>query len=409
MQDKELYQHILGLASPWSVDSVKLDLDASEIVVKVDHPRGTKFCCPECKNELACFDHGEERRWRHLDSCQFKTILCAKVPRVKCPEHGVKTVSVPWAEGSSRFTILFERFAIDLLQVTQNVKGAMKILNIKWDATWHILERAVARGKARKEPSPLRRIGIDEKAFRKGHSYLSMIYDLDNSTVEAISEGNDTAAAIACFSQLSSEQIESVEAIAMDMSAAYVKATKQVIPLAENKIVHDRFHVMQLANKAVDKIRKQEHRELLKDGDKRLSGTKYAWLRSFENQSIEQEARFDEIFDHTLQTSKAWCHKETLRELWSQPDAPTATKFFKDWYRSVIHTRLEPMKAVARTIKERLQNVVSYCTHGVTNAVAEGMNSKIMSIKRRVGGFRNVQNFKTAIFFYCGGLDLYPR
>jgi transposase len=321
----------------------------------------------------------------------------------------VKTVRVPWAEGNSRFTILFERFAIDLLQETQNVKGAMKILNLKWDATWHILNRAVNRGKARKECTLLPRIGIDEKAFKKGQSYLTMIYDLDSSTVVAISEGNDTNAGIACFSQLSGEQIASVEAVAMDMSAAYVKAAKQVIPLAEEKIVHDRFHVMQMANKAVDKVRKQEHRSLLEKGDKRLSGTKYVWLRSAVNQSIEQEARFDEIYDHTLATSKAWCQKETLRELWHQTSASAASKYFKDWYRSVIHTRLEPMKAVARAIKERLQNVVSFCTHRVTNAVAEGMNSKIMSIKRRVGGFRNIENFKTAIFFYCGGLDLYPR
>jgi transposase len=409
MQDKELYQQILGLASPWTVECVKLDVEASEILVKVEHPRGTKFCCPQCDKLLPCYDHGEERRWRHLDSCQFKTILSAKVPRVNCPEHGVKTVSVPWAEGSSRFTILFERFAIDLLQETQNVKGSMKILSLKWDATWGILERAVERGKLRKEASPLPRIGIDEKAFKKGHSYLSLIYDLDNSTVEAISEGNDTNAAVACFSQLTEGQIASVEAIAMDMSSAYVKAAKQVIPLAESKIVHDRFHVMQLVNKAVDKVRKKEHRSLLSEGDKRLSGTKYVWLRSFENQTIQQEARFNEIYDHTLETSKAWCQKETLRDLWSQTDASTAIKFFKEWYRSVIHTKLEPMKAVARTIKDRLDNVVSYCTHGITNSVAEGMNSKIMSIKRRVGGFRNVENFKTAIFFYCGGLDLYPR
>jgi len=409
LQDKELYQHILGLASPWKVESVKLDIEAGEISVHVDHPRGVKFACPNCSKELSCFDHGEERRWRHLDSCQFKTILVAKVPRVQCPEHGVKSVAVPWAEANSRFTILFERFAIDLLQETQNVKGAMNILRIKWDATWNILQRAVARGKGRKEALPIPHIGIDEKAFKKGQSYLSMIYDLEKSTVEAISEGNDTAAGIACFSKLSKGQIESVKAIAMDMSAAYVKAAKQVIPLAEEKIVHDRFHVMQLASKAVDKVRKQEHKQLSENGDKRLAGTKYVWLRSFENQSEQQEARFNEIYDHTLNTAKAWCQKETLRELWNQPDIATATHFFKDWYRSVIHTKLEPMKALARTLKERLQNVVSYCKLGITNAVAEGMNSKIMAIKRRVGGFRNIENFKTAIFFYCGGLDLYPR
>jgi transposase len=101
-----------------------------------------------------------------------------------------------------------------------------------------------------------------------------------------------------------------------------------------------------------------------------------------------------------------WCQKETLRDLWSQTDAPTAIKFFKEWCRSLIHTKLEPMKAVAWTIKERLGNVVSYCTHRITNSVAERMNGKIMSMKCRVGGFRNVESFKTAIFFYCGGLDL---
>lgn len=125
---------------------------------------------------------------------------------------------VPWAEPHSRFTLLFERFAIDLLLATQTVKNAMTILRLKWDATWHIIEKAVERGKARKQPFPLPRIGIDEKAFAKGQDYVSMIYDLDNSTVEAISDGHDTEAAMACFSQLSESQIQSVEAIAMDMS-----------------------------------------------------------------------------------------------------------------------------------------------------------------------------------------------
>ena len=330
-------------------------------------------------------------------------------PRVKCPEHGVKQVSVPWAEKSSRFTLLFERFAIDLLLATQTVKGAMGILRISWDQTWHILTRAVKRGQAKKVAKLMPRIGIDEKAFKKGQSYMTMIYDLDNSTVEAISEGNNTDSGNACFSQLSEEQIGAVEAIAMDMSAAYVRATKQSIPLAEEKIVHDRFHVMKLVNEAVDKVRKQEHRELSIEGDKRLAKTKYVWLKSQENLTDKQQEMFDAAFRLSLNTGKAWGYKEHLRGLWENETATDATTFFKDWYRRVIHTKLKPMKKVAKTIKDRLPNVVSYCTHKITNAVAEGMNSKIMSIKRRVGGYRNPQNFKIAIYFYCGGLDLYPQ
>jgi transposase len=409
MQDRELYQQILGLKNPWTVSQVNLSIERQQVDVFVEHPSGTKFCCPECDEMLPCYDHTAEREWRHLDSCQFKTILHARIPRVECPTHGVKQVAVSWAEKGSRFTVMFERFAIQVLLATQNVKGAMSILRTKWDQTWSIVERAVARGQARKEDLPLPHVGIDEKAFLKGQNYITLVYDLDHSTVEAISDGNDTEAGFKALSELSESQLQSIEAIAMDMSPAYVKAAKQAIPLAESKIVHDRFHIMQMATKAVDKVRRTEHRELHKEGDDRLSQTKYIWLSSQENLNDKQQAKFDEAFTMQLKTGKAWAFKEMLRDLWDQDSAATATNFFKEWYKRVIHTRLEPMKSVARSIKERLVNVVSYCTHHITNGVAEGINSKIMSIKRRVGGFRNRQNFKTAIFFYCGGLDLYPQ
>ena len=409
MQDKELYQQILGLSSPWAVADVQLDLEAQEIRVRVEHPRGAKFRCCECESECPIHDHADERRWRHLDSCQFKTVLIATPPRVKCPTHGVKNAVLPWAEKGSRFTMLFERFAIDVLLACQTVKGAQGILRTSWDETWHILKKAVARGKARKTDNVMPRIGIDEKAFRKGQSYITMIYDLDNSTVEAISDGNNTESGNQCFSQLSQGQLDGVQAIAMDMSAAFVKSAKANIPLAENKIVHDRFHVMKLATEAVDKVRRGEHRKLSAEGDDRLSRSRYLWLTGQENLTDAQRERFEAIYSQELETGKAWAYKEMLGDLWHHDDAASATVFFKDWYKRVIHTKLTPLKKVAQTIRDRLVNVVSYCTHGITNAVAEGMNSKIMSIKRRVGGYRNRENFKTAIYFHCGGLDLYPR
>ena len=166
---------------------------------------------------------------------------------------------------------------------------------------------------------------------------------------------------------------------------------------------------MQLATKAVDAVRRGEHRELKAAGDNRLAKTRYLWLTNEENLTVKQTDHLAAVFHSTLNTGKAWGYKELLRDLWNQPAAAAATVYFKKWYRSVIHTKLAPMKTLARTIKQRLDNVVSYCTHFITNSVAEGMNSKIMSIKRRVGGYRNRENFKSAIFFHCGGLDLYPR
>jgi len=409
VQEKDFYQQILGLESPWFVADVKLDTANQQVDIRVEHAEGTRFCCPECQKQLACYDHTPSRKWRHLDTMQFKTMLNAAVPRVKCPEHGVKQANVPWAGKNSRFTLLFERFSIDVLLATQNVKGAQSILRTGWEQTWNIIRRAVERGKLRKQDLPMPRVGIDEKSFAKGQSYFTLLYDLDRSTVEVISEGHDTKAADACFSQLSPSQIGSIEAIAMDMSAAYVKSAIANIPLAEEKIVHDRFHVMKLVTEAVDKVRRQEHRELKNDNDTRLTGTKFLWIKSQENLTEKQQALFDEIYTQQLQTGKAWAYKEMLRDLWHHATASEATAYFDHWYRSVIHTKLAPLKKVARTIKERLANVVSYCTHGITNAVAEGINSKIQAIKRRVGGYRNTENYKTAIFFYCGGLDLYPH
>lgn len=409
MQEREFYQQILGLSSPWKVVDVTLNMPEQRVDVYVEHPEGTKFCCPECDKELGCFDHAQPRKWRHLDTMQLQTHLHAAIPRVKCPEHGVKNVEVPWAQKNCRFTLLFERFAIDVLLRTQNVKGARELLKTGWEQTWNIVRRAVERGRSRKTAQALPYVGIDEKSFAKGHSYLTLLYDLEKSTVEAISEGRDTRAANDCFSQLSQAQIESVEAVAMDMSSAFVRSAHENLPMAETKIVHDRFHVMKLATEAVDKIRRAEHRELLGRQDDRLKQTKYLWLTSQENLNEKQQKKFDEVFAQKLKTSHAWYYKELLRELWSQSSVKDATSFFQRWYRSVIHTKLTPMKQVAKAIKSRLKNVVSYCDHPITNAVAEGINSKVQSIKRRVGGFRNQENYKTAIYFYCGGLDLYPR
>jgi transposase len=260
---------------------------------------------------------------------------------------------VPWAAKSSWFTILFERFAIDVLVATQTVTSAMSILRTKWDVACSIVVRAVARGKERSES-----LCLDwGSTSLKVQSYITLLYDLDNSTVGAISDGNDTGSGIACLSQLSEAQIQSVVAIALDRSAAYVKAAKHVIPLAENQIVNDRSHVMQMATKAVDKVRLREHCQHMTDGDDSLSKTKYVWLTAFENLTEKQQMLFDAAYARQLQTGKAWAYKEMLRDLWGLNTAASATTFFNDWYRRVIHTKLEPMTPChnpSRSVSETL-------------------------------------------------------
>jgi transposase len=407
MESKELYRQLLGLSEPWTVERVELDVARERVEVYVDHASGTRFACPECARELAAYDHLAERVWRHLDSCQFLTYLHASPPRVSCPEHGVHQVKLPWAEAGSRFTHLFEVLAIDVLQAA-NVKRAAQILRITWDQAWHLMERAVLRGRAAKGHDLPRQLGVDEKAIAKGHQYMTLVCDLQQASVEYIGEDRKEESLTAYFAAFDQEQRAQIEAISLDMWPAYINACNAQVPGAEDKMVFDRFHIMQHVSQGVDRVRKQEHKALLQHGDETLSRSKYLWLYSAENVPAAAQERFAQIRDSNLKTARAWALKESLREWWSYRSLGWAKRFWQRWYFWATHSRLQPMIDVAKLIARHLPNVLTYFKHRITNAVAEGLNSKIATVQKRACGFRNRDHFKIAIYFHCGGLDLYP-
>ena len=407
MQDTALYQHLLGLKSPWTVSRVNLDVKTQRVDVWAEHAENVAWTCPQCEKKLPLYDHAEERTWRHLDSCQFQTHLHARIPRVECEGHGVVQVMVPWAEPRSRFTLLFERLAIDVLSQC-DVTGATRILRISWDEAWGIMERAVKRGRLRKAPKVVARIGVDEKAAAKGHKYLTLVCDLVEGTVEYISEDRKTESLTGYYAGLSKKQLNGIEAVAMDMWEPYFKATLDHVPNAAEKIVFDRFHVMGYLGKAVDTVRKQEHRELMAAGDETLKGSKYLWLYSRENVPEKRRDEFDVLRSQELKVGRAWAIKESLRHLWHYVYPAAGRKFWKRWYFWATHSRLAPIIKAAGTVRRHIDNILTYYQHPITNAMSEGLNSKIQKIKSMACGFRNMENFKTAIFFHCGGLYLYP-
>lgn len=375
--------------------------------VFVEHKPGEEFTCPECGKKFGVYDHAEERTWRHLDSCQFATMLRARIPRVACPEHGVLQASVPWAEPRSRFTLLFERFAINVLLET-DVAGAAKILGISWDEAHHLMQRAVARGKARKPRGLARRIGIDEKAIAKRHKYLTIVSNLERGTVEFLAEGRTKESLISYLAPYTVLEAGQIEAIAMDMWSPYYEAAMKWIAGAADKIVFDRYHVVQHMNRAVDQVRRAESKALWQEGDAALKGTRYLWLYGKENVPEERAQQFASLQALSLKTGRAWAIKETLRELWECPSRKAAEAFHARWHAWAARSRMPAVVKVATMVKSHLHNILTYYAHRITNAVSEGLNSAIQTIKKRAGGYRNVENFKTAIYFHCGGLDLYP-
>jgi len=196
----------------------------------------------------------------------------------------------------------------------------------------------------------------------------------------------------------------------MNMWPAYIAATRDGLPAGDEKIVFDRFHIMRAMTTAVDTVRKQEHWAFLRaGGDSPLTGTNHLWLFNEDRLPDQHASTFTTLQALNLQVGRAWAIKEALGTLWTYRQGAAVRRFFRQWYGWAIRSRLEPVKAVARMLKRHRDGVLRFVTHPITNGVAEGLNSKIMSVKRKAGGFRNPDHFTTAIYFHCGGIDLYPR
>lgn len=408
MEDTELYTMLLGIRTPWRVTKVLVDMTVERVDVWVEETPGMKCTCAVCKHVAPVYDHTEEQVWRHLDTCQCQTFLHARLPRTNCPADGVKQIVAPWGKRRSQFTLWFERRVIDTLREC-DVTGVTRLMGTSWDETWGVMTRAVMRGLARKEKRVCARIGIDEKSLGKGHHYESIVCDLDRGTVEYVVDDRTQASLESYYQQFTREELAAIEAIAMDMWDPYVAATRAAVPDADHKIVFDRYHATTQVTKAVDKVRRGEHKVLAQQGDLRLKGTKYLWLRNEENVPAWRREEFDGVKHAELKTSRAWAIKESLRVFWNYAYAKCAGKYFKAWYFWATHSRLAPMIEAAKTLKRHLANIMTYFTHRITNATSEGINSKIQTLKLMACGYRNREHYKMAIYFHCGGLDLYPR
>ncbi len=407
MQDKELYRQLLGLVEPWKVAEVKIDFKEMKVDVWVEWPPEKQAPCPECKRGSVIYDYREERQWRHLDTMQFQTILHCRIPRVNCSEHGIKSIGVPWAEKNSRFTALFERLTIDVLQGCQNQTKAKELLRLSWDEVHLIQEKAVQRGLQRRSVSELQYIGVDEKSFLKGHRYATVLSDLEKACVLDVAQDRKEESLAELFRRIPEEQREEIAAVAIDMWEPYINAVQTLLPEAD--IVHDKFHIAKYLGEAVDKVRKAEHKSLLKNGVEDLKGTKYLWLTNPANWTVEQKQQFKGLKDKELKVGRAWAIKDMFSDLWVYTYEKAARNFFKKWYWWATHARLTPIADVAKKLKRHLNNILTYLKHRITNAVAEGLNSKIQQVKSAARGFRNFENFRIAILFFCGKLDMYPH
>ena len=408
MNDRKLYEQILGITLPWHVEQVELKLEIGQVLIRVEGSSAAEVC-PECGERSPRYDKNE-RQWRHLDTCQYQTILIATVPRIKCDEHGVKQVRVPWSEERSRFTALFEALVIDWLQATESIAAVAKGMRLSWEEVAGIRSRAVARGLKRRGRAPLpASVGVDETSITRGHEYITVVNALSEARVLDVIDERKEESLNAFWSQYWPEELAQVEKVAMDMWPPYIASTRKHLSMTDEKIVFDKFHIMKHLGDAVNLVRRAENRQLKAAGDQRLAKTRYLWLTHPERLEGEARARIEVLRRGSLKTARAFRYKEHASTLWGYVRYGMAERLWRQWLHGALRCALEPIKIVARMIRSHWSGVINAATSDITNAMSESINSHIQRIKKRACGFRSRPRFREAIPFHLGGLDLYPE
>ncbi len=406
MKDKDLYAQILGITYPWTVREVGLRLQGGEVIIHLELAPGYALTCPLCGKAAPGYDT-RQRRWRHLDTCQYRTVLVADVPRVQCEEHGVHQVDIPWSESGSRFTALFEALAINWMKAA-SLTAVQRLLGISWDEAAGIQERAVSRGLARREAIAPKRISVDETSFQKRHEYVTVVSNQDTGKVLYVANDRGQTSLDDFYLAMNETQLSSIESVCMDMWGPYISSTQKHVPDAEKKIAFDKFHVAKHLGDAVDKVRRSENKELLEQGCNDLKGTRYLWLRKGENLSPKRWEDLNALRLRALKTAEAWAVKEMVMSLWIYKTRSWARKAWEQSLHWAKQTGLGPVVSVAETLERHLQGILNAIVLRATNGMAEGINSRIQWIKKMACGFRNRERFRRAILFHLGGLDLYP-
>lgn len=410
MDAEELYGVVLQVEAPWLVSEVRGTPSETrpgkcdEIIVIVEH--GEDLRCPACG--AACPRHDSRtRQWRHLDTCEARTIIEADVPRVRCQKHGVKQVAIPWAEGRVPYTRQFEAWVIDLL-LEGTASGVARLTGLSWDAVNAVKERAVERGLRRRGSVNPRHIGVDETSAKKRHDYITVVSDQETGVVLHVSEGKDAASLEEYYETLSIASINRLESVCMDMSAAYIAATTHYLPHSDMAICFDHFHVTSAFTKAVNDVRIRENRSLGRQGDFRLVGTRYDWLVNDEQLDGRSRRWFKKLTSAALQTARAWAIKEAANRCWNFISVGWARKAWERLIGWIDRCRIPEMKALSGMLKRNLWGILNAISFGVSNSPAESINSRIQKIKARACGFATKAAFITSVYFHLGGLDLYP-
>ena len=325
----------------------------------------------------------------------------ARVPRVKLPNGKVKLISTPWEGLSNGFTLLFEALLVQLCQAMP-VNQVASITKTSDDKLWNMLGNYIDTARQEENFENIDAVGLDETSRTKGHEYITLFVDLQKRRTIFITQGKDslTVARFAYDFQNHNGSIEAIKDVSCDMSPAFIKGVKENLPNAQ--ITFDKFHILKIINEAVDKVRKEEV-----GTNKLLKGTKYIWLKNYNNLTMKQKEKLDEFTMSSMNTKtlRAYNIRQSFQEIYQAKTEDEFITYLNKWYYWATHSRLEPIIKAAKTIKRHWDGVVHWYKSKINNGILEGLNSVIQAAKSKARGYKTFKNYKIIVYLLTGKLD----
>ncbi len=401
MDDREICSLGLGLREPWNVVSQHLDTEKTpqELHLELAADRGSLFPCPKCGQACPAHDF-KALRWRHLNFFQHHCLLTAKVPRLCCPEHGVKRIVVPWARQDSHFTLLFDQVVMSLVR-EMPVAAAARLVGERDTRLWRIIQHYVGKALKALDLSELAAFGFDETASKRGHNSVTVVVDMQRRTQPVVfaapGKGKQTVKDFKAWLEAHGGQAENVREVVCDMSPAFLAAIGEEFEHAT--VTVDWFHVVQLFTKAVDAGRKLEHQQHTLPKATRWAVWKSTGL------TAKQKLALQELEDGDFLTTIAWRIKEKLRWVRQAPTLRAArwrmTHFLRH-ARSMLTNApaLDVMRNALNTLQTHSHRILQRWTSTYSNARMEGLNSLFQAARSRARGYRNTQTFSTMIYLH---------
>lgn len=398
----QIFEAALGISAPWYIKGVDFDVERKSLSIHIDFVAGSRFAYPSIEGAHPVHDT-QIKRYRHLNFFQHECHLDVRIPRIKLPDGKVALVEPGWAGKLSGFTLLFEALVL-MLARQMPFAAVARIVGESWHRVYAVCAKYVELAVDSADLSDVSALAIDETSCRRGHDYLTLVADAEQRKVIFVTDGRDakTVESFATYLSAQGGDASQIGSVSIDMSPAFIKGVTEHLPDA--RITFDKFHVIAHASTAVDKTRRAEQKT-----DPDLKGLRWALLKDRSKLTASQGADLDALIAQitTKRTARAWLYREQLREILERKQINVVSALLAQWCTNVMRSKVEPMKEVAKMIRNHFDGIIAWAQTRQTNGFLEALNGLFQAAKRRARGYSSSHTMRTVIFLIAGKIDFH--